>query len=136
MNYKINRPLVIGKREKVSGLMKDALRGKIMTEFVGFRPKTYLYLMNDDDTDKKATKKCVLKKQRLQFSDYKNFLLNNKIILKSQQRFKSEAHDVYTENINKTALSINDERRLQTSDRISRYPYGYKNFRKYAKQNC
>ena len=135
MNYKINRPLVIGKREKVNGLMKDALRGKIMTEFVGFRPKTYLYLMNDDNTDKKAMKKCVLKNKDFSLVII-NFLLNNKIILKSQQRFKSEAHDVYTENINKTALSINDERRLQTSDRISRYPYGYKNFRKYAKQNC
>ena len=135
MNYKINRPLVIGKREKVNGLMKDALRGKIMTEFVGFRPKTYLYLMNGDNTDKKAMKKCVLKNKDFSLVII-NFLLNNKIILKSQQRFKSEAHDVYTENINKTALSINDERRLQTSDRISRYPYGYKNFRKYAKQNC
>ena len=135
MNYKINRPLVIGKRGKVNGLMKDALRGKIMTEFVGFRPKTYLYLMNDDNTDKKAMKKCVLKNKDFSLVII-NFLLNNKIILKSQQRFKSEAHDVYTENINKTALSINDERRLQTSDRISRYPYGYKNFRKYAKQNC
>ena len=135
MNYKINRPLVIGKREKVNGLMKDALRGKIMTEFVGFRPKTYLYLMNDDNADKKAMKKCVLKNKDFSLVII-NFLLNNKIILKSQQRFKSEAHDVYTENINKTALSINDERRLQTSDRISRYPYGYKNFRKYAKQNC
>ena len=135
MNYKINRPLVIGKREKVNGLMKDALRGKIMTEFVGFRPKTYLYLMNDDNTDKKAMKKCVLKNKDFSLVII-NFLLNNKIILKSQQRFKSEAHDVYTENINKIALSINDERRLQTSDRISRYPYGYKNFRKYAKQNC
>ena len=115
--------------------MKDALRGKIMTEFVGFRPKTYLYLMNDDNTDKKAMKKCVLKNKDFSLVII-NFLLNNKIILKSQQRFKSEAHDVYTENINKIALSINDERRLQTSDRISRYPYGYKNFRKYAKQNC
>ena len=115
--------------------MKDALRGKIMAEFVGFRPKTYLYLMNDDNTDKKAMKKCVLKNKDFSLVII-NFLLNNKIILKSQQRFKSEAHDVYTENINKTALSINDERRLQTSDRISRYPYGYKNFRKYAKQNC
>ena len=50
-------------------------------------------------------------------------MLNNEIILKSQQRFKSERHDVYTEEINKIALSSNDNKRLQTFDRITLYPY-------------
>ena len=50
--------------------------------------------------------------------------LSNKIILKSQQRFKSDHHKVYTEEINKIALSSNDDKRLQTSDRIKTYPYG------------
>ena len=40
-------------------------------------------------------------KRRLKFNDYKNCLLNNEIILKLQQRFKSETHNVYTEEINK-----------------------------------
>ena len=50
--------------------------------------------------------------------------MNNKIILKSQQRFTSEKHDVYTEEVNKVALSSNDDKRLQTFDRITSYPYG------------
>ena len=64
------------------------------------------------------------KEQRLKFSDYKDCLLNNEIILKSQQRFKSEKHDVYTEEVNKIALSSNNDKRLQTFDRITSYPYG------------
>ena len=40
--------------------------------------------------------------------------MNNKVILKSQERFKSELHDVYTEEFNKIALSSNDDKRLQT----------------------
>ena len=51
-------------------------------------------------------------------------LVKNEIILKSQQRFKSERHDVYTEEINKIALSNNDGKRLQTFDKITSYPYG------------
>ena len=51
-------------------------------------------------------------------------MLNNEIILKSQQRFKSERHDVYTEEINKIALSSNDDKKLQTFDRVTSYPYG------------
>ena len=71
----------------------------------------------------KETKKCVIKKG-LKFNDYKNCLLNNKTELKSQQRFKSERHNVYTEEVNKIALSRNDDKRLQTFNKITTYPYG------------
>ena len=71
----------------------------------------------------KETKKYVIK-QRLKFNDYKDCLLNNEIILKSQQKFKIEARNVYTEEINKIALSSDDDKRLQTFDRITSYPYG------------
>ena len=56
-------------------------------------------------------------------------MFNDKIILKSQQRFKSDHHNVYTEEINKIALSSNDDKRLQTSDRIKTYPYGTNAFK-------
>ena len=72
---------------------------------------------------KQKEQKSVIK-QRLKFSDYKDCLLNNEIILKSQQRFKSERHDVYTEEVNKIALSSNDYKILRTFDRITSYPYG------------
>ena len=71
----------------------------------------------------KGTKKCIIKR-RLKFNDYKGCLLNNEIVLKSQQRFKSERHDVYTEEINKIALRSNKDKRLQTFDRITSCPYG------------
>ena len=124
---KIHRPLPTGKNKKVIGLMKDELGGKIITEFVALRPKTYAYLTDDCKEDKKAkgTKKCVIKRV-IKFNDYKDCLLNDKAVLKSQQRFKSERHDIYTEEINKIALSSNDDKRACTSNKITSYPYGYK----------
>ena len=124
-NYDNNRPLPKGKNKKVIGLFKDELGGKIMREFVGLKVKTYVYLMDDDTEHKKAkgTKKCVIKR-KLMFKNYKDCLSNDEIILKSQQRFKSDHHNVYTEQINKIALSSNDDKRLQTFDKITTYPYG------------
>ena len=51
-------------------------------------------------------------------------MFNDKIILKSQHRFKSYNHDVYTEEVNKIALSANDDKGLQTHDKNTTYPYG------------
>ena len=51
-------------------------------------------------------------------------MFNNKTAYRSQERFKSYYHDVYTEEVNKIALSSDDDKRLQTSDRITTYPYG------------
>ena len=124
-NYECDRPLPTGKNKNVIGLMKDELGGKIMTEFVALRPKTYSYLMDYDSEVKKAkgTKKCVIKRM-LKFLDYKDCLFNNETILKSQQRFKRRAHNVYTEEVNKIVLSSNDDKRLQTYDKVTSYPYG------------
>ena len=69
-----------------------------------------------------------IKKQKEQrsedlFENYADCLFNDKTILKLQQRFKSDCHNVYTEQINKIALSSNDVKRLQTFDKIITYPY-------------
>ena len=116
--------------------MKDELVRKNRTKFVGLRAKTYNYLIDDGNEDKKAkgTKKCVIKR-KLKFKFYKNcleatkldskikyleknkinidslkrnhkkFTRNNKSILKTQQRFKSERHNIFTEEFNIIALS-------------------------------
>ena len=90
-----------------------------MKEFCALRAKAYTYLMEDDIEDKKAkgTKKCVIKCE-------KKSLFNDKIILKPQQRFKSDYNELYTEEVNKIALSSNDDKRLQTFDKVITYRYG------------
>ena len=62
----------------------------------------------------------------IKFNNYKNCLLNGEVVLRSQQRFKSKGHDVYTENISKIELSSNDDKKLIASDKFTSYPYGYK----------
>ena len=125
-NYEVKRPLPIRKNKKIIGLMKDELGGEIITEFTALRPKTYSYLTDNDKIDKKAkgTKKCVIDKM-IKFNDYKKCLLNGEIIFKSQQRFISNKHDVYTEDVNKIVLSNGDDKRTVAPDKISSYPYGY-----------
>ena len=104
--------------------------GKIITEFVPLRPKAYSYLDDYGNDHKKAkgTKKCVIK-QKFMFQNFKDCLFNNKNVYRSQQRFKSYNHYVCTEEVNKIALTSNDDKRLQTFDRITTYPYGTNAFK-------
>ena len=100
--------------------MKYELGGTIIKKFVRLRAKTYSCLRDDGNTDRKSkgTKNCVTEREQR---------------FKPQQRFKSEAHNAYTEEVNNIALSSNDRKRLQTYDRITSYPYGT-SAGKYAKQ--
>ena len=63
------------------------------------------------------------------FQNFKDCWYNNKNVYRSQQRFKSYNHDVYTEEVNKVALSNNDDKRIQKSNGIETYPYGTNAFR-------
>ena len=135
-NFELELPLPIGNRKKVIGLMKDELGGKIMTEFAALRPKTYNYLTDNSDKNKKTkdTKKCIIKR-KVKSEDYKHCLeeshletktnhlekdrtdvislqvnhkepvKNNTLTLKLEQRFIREKLNVFTEEVNKIALS-------------------------------
>ena len=129
-NYDDNRPLPVGMNKKVINLFNNELGRKIMKEFVALKEKTFAYLMDDDTEYEKAkgTKKCVIK-IRLIFKNYLDYLFNDKMISKSQQRFKSDYHNAYTEQINKIRRSINDDKRLQKFDKITTYPSGTNAFK-------
>ena len=126
-NYIVDRLFPISENKKVLCKFKDELGGRIMTECVGIKPKTYSFLIDDFEEKKKnkRIKKCVVK-TRLRHQSYKDCLLNKETILKKQQRFKREAHNVYTEEVNKIALRRNNDKRVWASDGITSYPYGYK----------
>ena len=129
----INRPLEKGKN-KVIGKFKDELGGLIMSEFCALRSKACAFLIdgfNDIDYEKhninkkaKGTKKCVIK-NKITFNDYVNVLFNSVKVTRSQFTFRSRFHEIYTEKINKIALSSNDDKRIQCNDKIATYPYGY-----------
>ncbi|XP_066920804.1 uncharacterized protein [Clytia hemisphaerica] len=117
------RPLPIGLNKKIIGKMKkDELGGKIMTEFIALRPKMYAYEKLDGGVDKKCkgTKKCVVKKQ-IEFKDYKQVLETGDIQYRTQQRFVSEKHRVYTQSVRKVALSADDDKRIQAGNQTWAY---------------
>ena len=102
-----------------------------MTKFCGLKAKAYSFLQNgysNDDYEKnkinkkaKGTKKCIVKRE-LMFKNYKDSLFNYEVLVRSQQRFRSDHHKVYTERVNKIALSSDDDKRKQTFDKVTTYP--------------
>ena len=110
------------KNKKVIGKFKDELGGKIMSEFCALRAKTYLFLIDDySDVDyeknkitnkkSKGTKKCIVKREII-FKNYVDSLFNGQVLIKSQQRFRSDHHKVSTEEVNKIALSTSGDKRM------------------------
>ena len=92
--YIPDRPLPVGKNEKVIGLMKDELGGGTMKEFVTLRPKMYAYKVGSSESKKcKGIKKCVVKKT-ISFEDYKTCLFGGEASCRSQLMFRSSKHEV------------------------------------------
>ena len=107
--YNPDRPLPVGLNKKVIGLMKDELGGEIMTEFVTLRPKMYAYKTGESESKKcKGIKKCVVKKT-ISFEDYKAWLFRGETSYRSQLMFRSSKHKVKTLEVNKLALSRDDD---------------------------
>ena len=110
--YNPDRPLPVGLNKKVIGLMKDELGGEIMTEFVTLRPKMYAYKTGSAESKKhKGIKKCVVKKT-ISFEDYKACLFRGETSYRSKLMFKSSKHEVRTLEVNKLALSRDDDKRI------------------------
>ena len=124
----INAPIKKGINKKVIGKFKDELGGNILTKFVCLRAKTYLYTQSSHDKvhevkKVKGTKKCVIKKHHLNFDMYEQALFDNVTIRCTQQRFKSDYHNIYTQLVHKIALNNNDTKRIISIDGVTRYPF-------------
>ena len=100
-----------------------------MIEFCALRAKAYALKLDDDNEVKKAkgTKKSIVKRE-ITYKNYVDALFNDEVLIKSQQRFRSDHHKFCTEEVNKIALSSNNDKRIQTIDKITTYPYGTNTF--------
>ena len=101
-----------GVNKKVIGMFKDEVAGKQITHFVGLRPKLYSYKIEEDKEVRKCKgiKKNVIKK-RLDFDDYVECLFSGQKQMRSMKIIRSENHDIYSKEVNKIALSNEDDKR-------------------------
>ena len=114
-----------GVNKKVIGMFKDEAAGKIITKFVGLRAKNYAFILDGEEHKKcKGIKKCVTKNS-ITFKDYETCLFTNVKQLRKMNVFRIRGHDVYSEQVNKIALSANDDKRIILEDGVNTRPHGY-----------
>ena len=127
-DYPENHPSGIptGINKKVLGMFKDEAAGKIIKEFVGLRAKLYSYKMDEGGESKKCKgiKKRVVESS-ISHEDYKTCLLTGKEQLRKQNILRSYEHEVYTEEVNKVALSALDDKRYILSDGVHTLAWGH-----------
>ena len=127
-DYPFDHPSGIpsGFNKKVLGRFKDEVNGDIIDEFVGLRAKLYSYKMFEGKESKKCKgiKKSVVKKS-ITHEDYKTCLLTGNEQLRKQNIIRSYKHEVYTEEVNKVALSASDDKRYILEDGINTLALGH-----------
>ena len=132
-DYKEDHPSKIptGINKKVLGMFKDEAAGKIIKEFVGLRAKLYSYIMEEGEENKKCkgVKKQVVE-ENITHEDYKTCLLTGKEILRKQNILRSYDHEVYTEEVNKIALSAADDKRYLLKDSFDTLAWGHHRIKK------
>ena len=127
-DYPENHPSGIptGINKKVLGMMKDEAAGKNIKEFVGLRSKLYSFIMEDGGENKKCkgVKKQVVESS-ITHEDYKTCLTTGKELLRKQNIIRSYNHEVYTEEVNKVALSATDDKRYILKDGMHTLAWGH-----------
>ena len=127
-DYPENHPSGIptGINKKVLGMFKDEAAGKVIKEFVGLRAKLYSYKMDEGKENKrcKGIKKAVVKKS-ISHEDYKTCLTTGKEQLRRQNIIRSYEHVLYTEEVNKIALSAADDKRYLLKDSFDTLAWGH-----------
>ena len=114
-----------GMNKKVIGMFKDEAAGKQIEEFVGLRSKLYSYKMAGVDYKKaKGVKKNVVKKS-ITHEDYRDCLFTRRDQSRTMNVIRSHHHDIFTEEVNKIALSADDDKRVIQLDGISTLAYGH-----------
>ena len=115
-----------GVNKKVINMFKDEAGGKQITEFVGLRAKLYSYKMDEGEEEKKCKgmKKLVVKNS-ISFDDYKKCLENKVKQMREMKVIRSRRHDVFSETVNKVALSANDDKRVICKDGINTLAIGH-----------
>ena len=113
-NYPPDHPSDIpsGFNKKKLGMFKDEAAGEIIDEFMGLRAKLYSYKMFKGKESKKCKGvKKLMVKRGIAHEDYKKCLFTGKEQLRKMNVIRSHMHEVYTEEVNKVALSPNDDKR-------------------------
>ena len=124
-NYPKDHSLYSSKFKKEIGKFKDETGGIPITEFVGLRAKLYCYKTTLDEIKKaKGVSKHVIKKD-LTMEEYKSSLFNHETIHKKMYTIQSTKHELYTNKINKIALSGDDDKRIILQDRIHTLAIGH-----------
>ena len=128
-NYPKEHPSGIptGKNKKVIGMMKDECSGKVIEEFVGLRPKLYCYRKKEKEEEEKrckGIKKNVIEKE-ITFQNYKECLFNEKEETRKMNLIQHREHNIFSETIEKIALSSKDDKRIILGDKISTLAYGH-----------
>ena len=116
-----------GINKKVLGMFKDEAAGKVIKEFVGLRAKLYSYKMDEGKENKKCKgiKKAVVEKS-ISHEDYKRCLTTGKEQLRRQNIIRSYEHVLYTEEVNKIALSAADDKRYLLKDSFDTLAWGHR----------
>ncbi|CAH3027681.1 unnamed protein product [Porites evermanni] len=111
--------ILTGVNKKVIGMFKDEVAGRQITKFVGLRPKLYTFKIEDGSLTKKCkgVKKNVVKKG-IEFENYVECLFTGEKQMRTMKIIRSENHDIYSKEVNKIALSSEDDKRKVLKDRV------------------
>ena len=108
-----------GLNKKVIGMFKDEVAGKQISHFIALRPKLYSFKIDDGKNVKKCKgiKKSVVSKG-ITFEHYFDCLFTGDKQMRSMKIIQSKNHNIYSKEVNKIALSCEDDKRLVQINKV------------------